>query len=465
MKNCLVKSFDWKGSTIELLEYFKEEPCVFLLDSSKFHPRRGRYSFLGFDPFTIYQTKGKNPFPQLRSLYSKFQQPWSKGLLPLPSGIVGFIGYDAGLYLEKIKLRSLDDVKIPDCFFGFYDFMITVDHFLKKVYVSASGLPEQNTFLRKKRAAARLEGVSRRLEHFFSSGCRDGRGALGFMGFEKMPGAKLLRNFAPRSFEQAVKKALEHIRRGDIYQVNLSQRFLLDLSQSPEPLNPVDLLRRLKVLSPSCFGAYFDAGDFQIVSSSPERFLSLKKRQVQTQPMKGTRPRGKNPAQDQKLRQELLKSEKEQAELLMITDLERNDLGRVCEYGSIQVKDKRRLEAYKTVFQTIATVEGKLAKGKDAFDLLAASFPGGSVTGCPKIRAMEIIEEVESVRRNIYTGALGYINFAGDMDFNVLIRTFLLKEKKVYFHVGSGIVSDSTPPAEYEETLVKAQALRAALQI
>jgi len=259
-----------------------------------------------------------------------------------------------------------------------------------------------------------------------------------------------------------VQKALDHISCGDIYQVNLSQRFELDLNECD--FNPLLLYKVLRLYSPSPFGGFLDGGNFQLVSNSPERFLHLNNGVVQTRPMKGTRPRGDNDLQDKKFRQELLNSKKEKAELLMITDLQRNDLGRVCEYGSVSVREMRTLEDYKYVFQATSTIEGMLSKDKDCFDLIRASFPGGSVTGCPKIRAMEIIEELEPTRRGMYTGSLGYINFNGDMDLNILIRTLFTCPGKLTFQVGGGIVADSIPENEYDETLIKARAMKACLE-
>ncbi len=261
-------------------------------------------------------------------------------------------------------------------------------------------------------------------------------------------------NFTKQEYISKIKKAKEYIRQGDIYQVNLSQRF-----QGRVNLSSAEIYRRLRGLSPSYFSAYFDAGDFQILSSSPERFLKLERDTVVTRPMKGTRPRGRNKSEDIRLKKQLLASGKDKAELMMIIDLERNDLGRVCGYNSISVEPLRELEEYRTVYQTTATVKGKLYKDKNRVDLLSACFPGGSVTGCPKIRAMEIIEELESSRRSIYTGSLGYLSFCGGMDFNILIRTILKKEDKVYFGAGGGIVADSKPEVEYEEALVKARAM------
>jgi len=350
------------------------------------------------------------------------------------------------------------DLNLPDCFFGFYDCILTVDHFTQKLYVTSSGLPEKNELLRKKRAIERLNNVLRKLEPYFKGTLKTGQDING----PSDSSLTLECNFSKEQYMRAVQKALDYISCGDIYQVNLSQRFTFDLNG--HEFDPFMFYKTLRKLSPSPFGGYLDGGDFRLISNSPERFLHLSDGIVQTRPMKGTRPRGKDAFEDQRLRREILNSAKEKAELLMITDLQRNDIGRVCNYGSVHVKEMRTIEEYLYVFQATSTVEGILHKDKDCFDLIRACFPGGSITGCPKIRSMEVIEELEPTRRAMYTGSLGYINFDGNMDFNILIRTLLAHHGKLYFQVGGGIVADSTPEKEYEETLVKARAMRMCLE-
>ena len=342
---------------------------------------------------------------------------------------------------------------MPDCFFGFYDFIIAVDHTEHALYVVATGLPETES-LREKRAGERLEKISRRVEKCLSEEqtvCNPTE----FFG----ENLDFTSNFTKEQYEKAVVQALEYIKAGDIYQVNVAQRFLFDAKSLGLDINSNELYRALRNFSPSSFSGYLNCGNFQILSSSPEQFLRLKNGVIQTRPMKGTRPRGDTIETDSQFQNKLLASSKDKAELLMITDLERNDLGRVCRYGSVKVKEMRTLEEYKTVFQTTSMIEGVLRSDKDCFDVLEACFPSGSVTGCPKIRAMEIIEELEPHRRAFYTGSLGFISFSGEMDFNVLIRTLLVKDQRIFFNVGSGIVADSTWESEYEETLVKAKAM------
>ena len=466
MENHIYKDFDFAGDALELLGLFQDEPHVFFLDSSQHDSARGRYSFIGFDPFDVFVHKGADALEGLKEKFTHYAGGEGKGftstISPLTAGAVGCIGYDYGLHHEKIRLRAHDDVGLPEMFFGFYDCILTVDHFEQKLFITSSGLPERNEHLREKRARARLDRVAGKVAFYLDgtvSSLRepetDSPGAPGMsLAFRC--------NFTKEQYKQAIARALGYIGDGDIYQVNLSQRFEFDLAG--RAVDSPALYRALRDFSPVSFGGYLDGGDFTLISNSPERFLRLHDRLVQTRPMKGTRPRGENAGEDRKLREELVESAKEKAELLMITDLLRNDLGRVCDYGSVRVREVRAIEEYSYVFQATSAVEGVLAKGRDCFDLIRACFPGGSVTGCPKIRAMEVIEELEPTRRGMYTGSMGYINFDGNMDMNILIRTLVACRDKLYFQVGGGIVADSTPEREYEETLVKARAVQASLR-
>lgn len=414
----------------------------------------GRFSFFGIDPFYILETKNQNPFGRLRQLLEKYKIPAADNSFPFLGGAVGYLAYDLGFLLEKSLQRiTVNDLDIPDCHVGFYNTVIITDNVKKILYVCALGFPETKYRLAKSLCESNLKKIHNLLS----------QPNLHKMGNKKNKPEdsplELKSNFTRAGYLLAINKAKGYIREGDIYQVNLSQRFKAETG-----LSAFKIYKRLRQISPSYFSAYLDCQNFQILSSSPERFLSLRGNNVvSTRPMKGTRPRSKSKLKDRRFKNELLKSAKDKAELIMIVDLERNDLGRVCSYGSIKVNALRQLEEYSTVFQTTSTVSGRLHKDKDRIDLLAACFPGGSVTGCPKIRAMEIIEELEPTRRAIYTGSLGYLSFSGNMDFNILIRTILKKEDRLYFGVGGGIVADSDPEAEYEETLVKARAMMQAI--
>ena len=440
------KSFDYKGDAFSLFEAIKDQANPFFLDSSLRKYGLGRYSFLGCDPFYIFNGQGKGALKELRELLERYKLNTPRTDFPFIGGAVGYFSYDWGLSLEGIESRKKTDLALPEIYLGFYDVIIALDHWKKKLTLFSSGFPERSAFVAKKRAGERLKEIVRLL----SDRPKDKRR----ISVGRLQGAAPTANFTKEGYLTAVNKAKDYIRKGDIYQVNLSQRF-----SAQSPVSPGELYASLRRESPGSFCAYLDCGDFQILSSSPERFLCLEGKKVYARPMKGTRPRGKDAKDDTRQKNSLLKSAKDQAELMMITDLMRNDLGRVCEYGSVKVKSLRNLETYSTVYQTTATVEGVLHKDRDRIDLLKACFPGGSITGCPKIRSMQIIEELEPSRRGIYTGALGYLGFNGDMDLNILIRTILKKGDKIYFQAGGGIVADSQAESEYQETLVKAKGM------
>ena len=404
----------------------------FLLDSSlRQDGGLGRYSIIGSRPFHVLKGNGLGLLDELRRVLNKYRV--RQNVLPFCAGAVGYMAYDSGN-------------NIPRFYFAFYNSALIFDHIKRRIHLYSCGVPEI-----KAGPAERLAKENfKRLTKLVSSA-----GASGNTGNNLLNKKIRLRsNFTKAEYLRAVIKAKEYIRKGDIYQINLSQRFNGRTDVSAE-----EIYRRLREESPSYFSAFFDAGDFQIISSSPERFLKVENGVVSTRPMKGTRPRCGNAVRDNELRCQLLKSEKDKAELLMIVDLERNDLGRVCDYRSIKVTNLRQLEEYKTVFQATATVEGRLHSSFDRIDLIRASFPGGSITGCPKLRSMEIIEELEKTKRGIYTGCLGFLSFCGKMDMNILIRTILKKGKQVYFGCGGGIVADSRANSEYKETLVKAKAM------
>ncbi|MCK5082984.1 MAG: anthranilate synthase component I family protein, partial [Candidatus Omnitrophica bacterium] len=391
MNQHLSKSFDFRGNSLELLGLFRAEPHVFFLDSSQYDLHRGRYSFIGFDPFDIFVHKGKDSLKLLKNQFSQYggeeEQGFTSQRSPLTAGVVGCLSYDYGLHQEKVCRSAQDDLDLPDAFFGFYDCILTVDHFTQKLFITSSGLPEKDGRLREKRASERLDRIVKKVNLYLNGEVNSRRG---FIKASSNHPLAFRCNFSREQYWKAAQEALDYIGCGDIYQVNLSQRFEFDLAN--REFDPLVLYQALRDLSPVPFGGYLNCGDFSLISNSPERFLRLDKGIVQTRPMKGTRPRGGNDDEDRKLREELLNSAKEKAELLMITDLLRNDLGRVCKYGSVQVKEMRAIEEYQYVFQATSTIEGVLDKGKDCFDLIQACFPGGSITGCPKIRAMEIIE-------------------------------------------------------------------------
>lgn len=455
MSECVYKVIHYSLDGSDLLDLFKDEPCLFFLDSSLQDERRGRFSFIGFDPFDVFRCRSKDFINQLKIKTIPFRKDKTDGFLPFESGIVGCLAYDFGLYDDHLRRFPKAEHDLPDGHFGLYDCIITVDHYTHKLYISSTGMPEKNIRLRQIRATARLDYILKKMEKLPIVSNPPILESV----IEEPLGLKS--NFTRTQYVEAVYKALEYIRKGDIYQVNLSQLFKLDHGGD---FDGIETYRILRQLSPSFCGGFIDAGDFQILSSSPEQFLSLKGNLVQTRPMKGTRRRGFNECEDRQLKEELKISAKDKAELLMITDLLRNDLGRVCQYGSISVETMRLIEEYNTVFQATSTIKGVLEKNKDGFDLIEAAFPGGSITGCPKLRAMEVIEELEPSRRSFYTGTMGYMDFGGNMEFNILIRTLINCRNKISFQVGAGIVADSNPEKEYEETLIKANAMCQCLQ-
>jgi para-aminobenzoate synthetase component 1 len=465
MKNSAYKVFKRKTSVQELFRGFKDGRMPFLLESSRDVMGLGRYSFFGSDPFLVIsckdgacsverdgrvEKKTRPPLSVLRELLDAYTlRGHGVGCVPLLAGAVGFISYDFGFSLEKIARHHKGDARVPDFLFGFYDSIVAVDHKKDEVLAFSSGFPEKGAS-RQRRCAARLKETLEKLE------CRSPLDKVALPGAGE---SALISNFTRRAYLAAVRKAQAYIAAGDIYQVNLSQKFRTRCA-----IDDWLLYRRLSRNFPVSFSAFLKNEDLCVISASPERFLHFDGCSVKTRPMKGTRRRTDDVVFNRKMRKELVLSKKEKAELLMIVDLERNDLGRVCAYGSIRVRHLRQIEAYRSVFQATAQIEGRLHASKDRIDLLRACFPGGSITGCPKIRAMEIIEELEPDTRALYTGALGYLSFHNTMDFNVLIRSFLKIKDAIVFHVGGGIVSDSRPADEYEETLVKAKVLMEALR-
>jgi len=449
---------------LEAFNRFVSRPNLFFLDSALPVNGISRYSFLGFEPFLVMEAKFRritltdkdgvletegNPFEHLRELLKQFSVKNTVNTSPFQCGAVGYFGYDLCHFIEKLPSKAMDDIGISDMHLGFYDVIISYDNLLKKCYVVGIDFGFDNTLQDRMQ---QIIGVLRRK----SDGVHEA-------AYRKSPArateSSLQFNFSKDNYLNAIRHIKNYIAAGDVYQVNLSQRIETQLD-----MPPYELYKILRSVNPAPFSCYLNFDDVSVISSSPERFLSVHERHVQTRPIKGTRPRGKDSKTDEALKQALLASPKDDAELTMIIDLERNDLGRVCDYGSVKVMERKALETYPTVYHLVSTIEGDLHERYDFIDLLKATFPGGSITGAPKIRAMQIIDEIEPTRRGVYTGAIGYIGFNGDADLNIAIRTFVAKGKTVYFQVGSGIVADSNEEEEYEETLHKAKALIDSLQ-
>jgi para-aminobenzoate synthetase component 1 len=448
-------------------EAFAPRPFSFYLDSGMDPQKLGRYSFMGSDPFLIMRSKGEeitlikdgvgekrkgNPFDVLGELLEPYKIDSGESGVPFLGGAVGYFSYDLCHFIERLPTKAVDDLNLPECYLGFYDAIIAFDHQENKAYLVSSGFPELDESKRLRRAETRIDELrSRVLLSPPPSVIKEVSSGKGIV---------LKANFSHEGYLKAVATAREYICAGDIFQVNLSQRLEVDMNTTP-----YELYKRLRKINPAPFANYFNFDGVSIVGASPERFLKVRGDWVETRPIKGTRPRGKTPEEDKALAESLLKSVKDRAENIMIVDLERNDIGRVCRYGTVKVTELAILETYPTVFHLTSTVVGQLRAGKNRIDLLKATFPGGSITGAPKVRAMEIIDELEPTRRSVYTGSLGYLSFGGDMDLDIIIRTIIVKDGRAYFQVGGAIVYDSQPEAEYIETLDKGKALIQALSL
>jgi para-aminobenzoate synthetase component 1 len=451
-----------------LIEQLQGEPGVVLLRSALVDPAQARYSFVTARPFLTFRARGSccelcfagqrrvqfgNPWRVLENLMSRYEL-LDELDLPFPlGGCFGCWGYDLKNFVEpRLPARAVNDLELPDCQVGFYDSLVVFDHHLGKRWIVSTGLRIDGT-----RTAERAE---QQLEFWRDKFQSPEPPSTLHASRSTLRAPRPRSNLSRADFIALVERDQCYIRTGDIYQVNLAQRLAV-----PTSLTGWELYQRLSAVSPAPFAAYIDGGDWQLASSSPELFLRLSGRHILTRPIKGTRPRDADTTRDAQFTYELQTSPKEMAELVMITDLLRNDLGRVCEYGSVQVPDLVRLERYPQVQHLVSTIEGRLRPEVTHFAALAACFPGGSITGAPKIRAMEIIDELEPVTRGPYTGCLGYLGFNRESQLSIAIRTAVRTAPATYFHAGAGIVADSVPAAEYDETLAKARGFFAALDL
>lgn len=454
-----------KRVTVELERYVpasavfrlvaKEPGCAFL-DSSLVN-ELGRWSILGLRPYktlvkeqdgTLTEDGVSHPDTDFETRLGEFlkqNRDENETELPIVSGAIGYFSYDYGREHMGVPSTEQDVEPIPQARVVFYDLLLIEDCREKRVWLSACGQTED--------AEALLARFRRNIERGMEK------------GFPALPDAHATKpitvrpNFEKEEYKTAVDRMIRYIIEGDIYIANMTQR--LDVMSDREPLA---VFEHLRTHNPSPFGGYLDCGDHQIICASPERFLRLRDGVVETRPIKGTRKRGETPEEDEALRRELELSEKDKSELLMIVDLERNDLNRVCRPGSVEVTELFTVETYATVFHLVSNIRGELAQGSDVTDLLRAAFPGGSITGAPKYRAMEIIDELEHGKRGLYTGSIGYLTLDGECDLNIVIRTALHRDGRYHLGVGGGITSESDLEFEYEETLQKAKAVLEALQ-
>ena len=437
---------------------FADDPPAVFFDSADEGGGRGRYSYIAADPFRVITADIKveidghavsgDPFGALRRELARFTIRSRPDLPPFQTGAAGFFAYELGRHLERLPAPPPNDTRFPEMAVGLYDTIAAFDIHERRAWVMAGDLAENDrTVPPRPSSKARGEAMAARIE------------AAGESGEIDMVSSGCWRSeMTRRDYELAAAKVIEYILAGDIFQANLTQRFL---GKIPDGLHPFTLYRRLRKLSPAPFAAYLACGHNRaIASASPERFLRLgSDGEVETRPIKGTRPRGKSPDEDAELAALLLASEKDHAENLMIVDLLRNDLSRVCEPGSVKAEEIAALESFANVHHLVSVVRGQMRKGLGAVDLLEAAFPGGSVTGAPKIRAMEIIAELEPSRRGPYCGAIAWMGFDGAMESSVVIRSLTISDGMAIAQAGGGIVADSDPSAEYDETIIKVRAL------
>lgn len=471
--------------------------CLF---DSGMDPRKlGRYSFLGSEPFLVFEAKRRpgeppdagadikitrlrddngellptprqeqhiaDPFTELRRTLEPYHVPrrdYQDSAAPFLGGAVGYFGFEAAHCIERLPETGADDLGLPDITFLLLDAVLIHCHESDRSWLSVCGRgPDDDVAC--KRAHRRAGHWLERIAAFETDPPPAWTGPVA--GADPAAGdaqgdLPLTAHFTRETYCRAVQRIKDHILDGDVFEVCLTHRL-----EAPQTADPWDLYQELRRINPAPFAAYLQLPAARVVCASPERFLRLGPDAIaESRPIKGTRPRGRDAAEDERLKRELEASEKDRAENLMIVDLVRNDLGRVCKYGTVTVPELQIVESYATVFQMVSTIRGELADDCDGLDLVRACFPGGSMTGAPKIEALKIIDGLEPVRRGIYAGAIGYLDYAGTLDLNIVIRSIICREGRCYFNVGGAVVADSDPEAEYQETLDKARALIAALR-
>jgi len=459
-----------------LYKVFDDEKHIFLLESMEGPEKWARYSFIGFDPLLVFKAKGNkvyiegkveqnnechDPFLELKKLWERFRVPDNVNLPRFFSGLVGYVSYEMVSFFERRVQRGRPLLGFHDLYFILPKKLIVYDR-LKHTYKLILLVPVGDSFLSAEGADVEKAYLEAQDELFaLRERLRSAK--------VNPPYLKKLLSLEPEierdTFEGMVKKAKEYIEQGDIIQVVLSQRFYLEDEILNDPHSGLYLYRALRKINPSPYMFYLKFDDEVLIGSSPEILVRAEGKKVETRPIAGTRRRGATEEEDLKLEEELRHDEKEIAEHIMLVDLGRNDLGRVCEYGSVQVYELMVVERYSHVMHLVSGVKGWLKDGQDLFSLFKACFPAGTVSGAPKVRAMEIITELEVNERGPYAGAVGYFGFNNTMDFCITIRTFFQKGRKLYLQAGAGIVADSNPKKEYEETINKAKALEKALEL
>ncbi len=453
--------------------HFLNRSYSFLLDGGDLHGKNSRYSFMGSDPVRLFKSKGRrieevrfggeetarfegDPFQALRKYLPPPPYSSAEKLPPFTGGAVGFFSYDLVRMMEKIPKLAQDDLDVPDIFLVFFDEVIAIDHqenLLWLVHWVDAGTSHEDMVADLKERLARVGRPEPTLNDLGSNRSPD-----------LLNGSKDIRNsFTQKGFESAVRRTKEYIEAGDIFQLNLSLRMEQQLK-----VHPWLVYKKLREINPSPFMGYLNFGEHQVVCGSPERLVKVSQGKAETRPIAGTRRKGTSAEDEAQMEKELLENAKEQAEHIMLVDLERNDLGKVCQYGSVKADELLTIEKYSHVMHLVSNVTGKLHPRYDQLAVLRAMFPGGTITGCPKVRCMEIIEELEPVRRGLYTGSIGYLDYGGNMDLNIVIRSLFCKKTEEgwhgYLQAGAGIVADSIPEREYQESLSKAKAMLSAIE-
>ena len=456
-------------SPFSAFEKIDEGNFSYLLESIEGGERIARYSFLGSKPSLVFMSKGKkitilqgakkkvfrtrkDPLEEIKNIMKKFSFVPVKGLPRFCGGLVGYMGYDVVRFFEKIPDKNKDDLKLADSLFMLTDTILLFDHVDRKIKIVSNAHVGKNASSSYDEAVVKIERIEKRLSE---------ANKLTEYPLRKKPARKniIKSNFTKKQFMNAVKKAKEYIKAGDIIQTVLSQRLETKIN-----CDPFDIYKTLRKINPSPYMYYLKFGGMRLVGTSPEIMVRCEDGQAEVRPIAGTRRRGRNAEEDRRLMKELLSDPKERAEHIMLVDLGRNDIGRVCKFDTIKVTDFMTIEKYSHVMHIVSDVSGSLKRNSDIYELIRASFPAGTVAGAPKIRAMEIIDELENVKRGTYAGSVGYFSFSGNLDTCITIRTILIKDKTAYIQAGAGIVADSKPAREYQETLNKAQAMLKAIR-
>ncbi|MDI6703820.1 MAG: anthranilate synthase component I [bacterium] len=452
----------------------KDSDYAYLLESVEGGEKLGRYSFLGADPNAVFKCQGEkvtverdgeieeseireeDPLTYLKKLMDNFHPVQVKELRRFYGGAVGYIGYDYVRHLEKIPDKKSDELGLPEILFVFTDTILIFDHVNHTIKVVSNAYIEDSVDKAYDEAIRKIEGIMAKLREPLLLG----PDTPGIHEWGEMSDIKIESNLTKHEYMKSVEKAKEYIRAGDIFQVVLSQRFRVSVSTSP-----FSIYRALRRINPSPYMYYLKYKDSVILGSSPEILVRVDGNVAEVRPIAGTRPRGKEEEEDEAYIKDLLADPKERAEHIMLVDLGRNDLGRVCEYGSICIPELMIIEKYSHVMHIVSSIKGKVKSRYSSADVLRACFPAGTLTGAPKIRAMEIIDELEPVKRGPYGGCVGYFSFSGNIDTCITIRTIVFKEGMAYIQAGAGIVLDSDPAREYDETRNKAEALIKAIRM